>query len=201
VSAAAEAEVDHADISIVPLEADDERGVDEVASLLVRSFQVASPNWVPTSERAREVVVEALSPAHINRAFVLAGRIMGWIGARHDYGAVWELHPLVVAENVRGRGIGRALVDAIVGLVEEQGALTLLLGTSDESGLTNLFGRDLFRQPLDILQNIEAARGHPLGFWLNVGFAVVGVVPDAEGIGKPTILLAKAVGRARGSRR
>ncbi len=82
---------------------------------------------------------------------------------------------------MRGRGIGRALLDEIVDLVDEQGALTLLLGTSDEANLTNLAGRDLFRDPLAISQSIEAARAHPLGFWLKVGFAVVGVVPDAEG--------------------
>ena len=35
--------------------------------------------------------------------------------------------------------------------------------------------------------------------WLKVGFAVVGVVPDAVGIGKPTILLAKPI-RPRRSR-
>lgn len=190
-------EVDRADATVVSLEAEDERAIDEVASLLVRSFRVVSPNWVPTLERAREVVVEALAPGYINRALVLAGRIVGWVGARHDYGAVWELNPLAVDESSRGRGIGRALVDEVVGLVDEQGGLTLLLGTSDEADLTNLAGRDLFRDPLAILQIIEAPRAHPLGFWLKVGFAVVGVVPDAEGIGKPTILLAKPIGLGR----
>lgn len=189
--------MDRGDATVVSLEAEDERGIDEVALLLVRSFRVVSPNWVPTLERAREVVVEALAPGSINRAVVRAGRIVGWVGARHDYGAVWELHPLVVDESVRGRGVGRALVDEIVDLVDEQGALTLLLGTSDEANLTNLAGCDLFRDPLAFLQSIEAARAHPLGFWLKVGFAVVGVVPDAEGIGKPTILLAKPIGPRR----
>ena len=98
---------------------------------------------------------------------------------------------------MRGRGIGRALVNEIVRLVEQEGALTLLLGTSDEANLTNLADRDLFRDPPAALRSIEAKRLHPLGFWLKVGFAVVGVVPDAEGIGKPTILLAKPLGRGR----
>ncbi|MBC8069640.1 MAG: GNAT family N-acetyltransferase [Deltaproteobacteria bacterium] len=188
-------EVDRADIIIVPIAAKDERGIDEVAGLLVRSFRVVSPTWVPTIDLARDVVVEALAPGYINRALLSGDRIVGWIGARHDYGSVWELHPLVVDEAVRGGGIGRTLVDEITRLVEAEGALTLVLGTSDEAGLTNLAGRDLFRDPLAALQSIEAARVHPLGFWLKVGFAVVGVVPDAEGLGKPTIMLAKPVGR------
>jgi aminoglycoside 6'-N-acetyltransferase I len=189
--------VNQADVTILPLEAEDERAIDEVSSLLMRSFRVVSPNWLPTMEHAREVVVEALAAGNINRALLTGGRIVGWIGARHDYGSVWELHPLVVDETMHGRGIGRALVDEIVRLVEQEGALTLLLGTSDEANLTNLADRDLFGDPLAALRSIEAKRVHPLGFWLKVGFAIVGVVPDAEGLGKPTILLAKPLGRGR----
>jgi aminoglycoside 6'-N-acetyltransferase I len=36
-----------------------------------------------------------------------------------------------------------------------------------------------------------------LGFWQRVGYTVVGVIPDAEGPGKPTILLAKRTERGR----
>ena len=186
-----------ADVKIVSLEADDEDRIGEVCSLLARSFRVLSPNWVPTRDRAREVVLDALEPGNINRLLLDGDRVAGWVGARRDYGCVWELHPMVVDESMRGRGHGRALVDDVVRLAEEQGALTLSLGTSDEVGLTSLAARDLFEEPLAALQEIEAAREHPLGFWLAVGFTVVGVFPDAEGIGKPTILLAKPIGRRR----
>jgi aminoglycoside 6'-N-acetyltransferase I len=72
-------------------------------------------------------------------------------------------------------------------LVAERGALTLLVGTSDETDRTTLFGADLYDAKL------RSIRSHPLDFYLKVGFTVVGVVPDAEGPGQPTITLAKRV--------
>ncbi len=179
---------------IVTLGRADEDRITAVAELLLRSFRDLSPTWVPTLEAARSKVLEGLEPGMLSRILLIEGRVGGWVGARHDYGSVWELHPLVVDEGIRGRGYGRALVNDVERLVAERGALTLLLGTSDEVGRTTLFGRDLFRDPLRALHKIELIGTHPLGFWQRVGYRVVGVVPDAEGSGKPTILLAKRIG-------
>lgn len=184
------------DADIRPIHACDEGRIAEVCSLLVHSFRESSPDWVPTTARARKVVDDALAPGCINRILVLNDRVVGWVGLRHDYGAVWELHPLVVDAALRRRGYGRQLVDAAETLAAHQGGFTLVLGTSDEVGLTSLSGKDLFRDPLAELRELRAAASHPVGFWLNVGFTIVGVVPDAEGEGKPTILLAKRLVRA-----
>jgi len=88
----------------------DEDRILEVCELLVRSFRDLSPTWVPTVEAARAKVVGALEPGMLSRVLLIDGRVVGWVGARHDYGSVWELHPLVVDEGMRGRGYGRALV-------------------------------------------------------------------------------------------
>jgi aminoglycoside 6'-N-acetyltransferase I len=175
----------------------DEVWIADVAELLVRSFRDLSPTWLPTVEAAREAVIEALEPGMLSRILLLGDRVVGWVGARHDYGSVWELHPLVVDETTRGRGFGRVLVDDIERLAAREGGLTLVLGTSDELGNTTLAGQDLFRDPLAALRDIAATDAHPLGFWRKLGFTVVGVVPDAEGLGKPSILLAKPIGRGR----
>lgn len=174
---------------------DDGAWIAEVCELLVRSFRDLSPTWLTTTEAARSAVTEALQPGMFSRILLVDDRVVGWVGARHDYGVVWELHPLVVDESMRGRGFGRVLVEDIERLAAGEGGLTLLLGTSDEMANTTLAGQDLFRDPLTALRDLEASAAHPLGFWRKIGFTVVGVVPDAEGLGKPTIQLAKRIGR------
>ena len=173
----------------------DEHHIAQVCELLVHSFRDLSPTWVPTVEAARSKVLEALEPGMISRMLLVGGRVAGWAGARHNYGSVWELHPLVVDEDSRRRGYGCALVNDIESVVAREGALTLLVGTSDEMARTSLAGQDLFRDPIGALRDLQSTGDHPLGFWKRVGYTVVGLVPDAEGLGKPTILLAKRVGR------
>jgi aminoglycoside 6'-N-acetyltransferase I len=70
----------------------------------------------------------------------------------------------------------------------------MLLSTSDESARTSLFGRELYEDPLAVLDNIAVTGPHPLEFWKAVGYRVVGVIPDAEGLGMPSIMLAKRLG-------
>lgn len=111
----------------------DEGRIVEVCELLVRSFRDLSPTWVPTVDAARAKVVEALEPGMLSRVLLIDDRVVGWVGARHDYGSVWELHPLVVDEAMRGRGDGRALVDDVECLAAGRGALTMLLGTTREN--------------------------------------------------------------------
>lgn len=172
----------------------DEELIGQVSELLVRSFRELSPTWVPTIDAARLNVLECLEPEMLSRVLLVDGSVVGWVGARHDYGSVWELHPLAVDEAQRGRGYGRALVEDVERLVAQRGALTMQVGTSDEVGRTSLAGVDLFRDPLGALRNMTATGPHPLGFWKAIGYTVVGVTPDAEGPGKPTILLTKRVG-------
>jgi aminoglycoside 6'-N-acetyltransferase I len=42
---------------------------------------------------------------------------------------------------------------------------------------------------------LENRRGHPFTFYRKQGFVLVGVIPDANGFGKPDILMAKRVAR------
>jgi aminoglycoside 6'-N-acetyltransferase I len=177
----------------------DEGRIVEVCELLVRSFRDLSPTWVPTVDAARDKVLEALAPGMLSRVLLIDDRVVGWVGARHDYGSVWELHPLVVDEAMRGRGYGLALVHDVECLDAGKGALTMLLGTSDEVGRTTLTGQDLFLDVIAALRDLKLTGAHPLGFWQRAGYTVVGVIPDAEGPGQPTILLAKRIRRPSSS--
>ena len=52
---------------------------------------------------------------------------------------------------------------------------------------------DVFPGVLARVAAAEDRAGHPFAFYQRVGFEVVGVIPDANGPGKPDILMAKRV--------
>ncbi len=78
--------------------------------------------------------------------------------------------------------------------MREKGAITLMLGSDDQDGMTTLSGIDLYENLWDAVASIQNLRGHPYEFYQKLGYRIIGVVPDANGIGKPDILMAKRVG-------
>ncbi len=168
--------------------------VQATARLLFESFRDRTPAW-PDMDSALAEVLESLEPGRISRVMVVEGsQVIGWIGAQPQYdGNVWELHPLVVAEARRGRGLGRALVADLERQVAARGGRTLWLGADDESFETSLGGVDLYADVPAALRQASGHRPHPLGFYRRLGFTLVGVLPDANGPGKPDIFLAKPV--------
>jgi aminoglycoside 6'-N-acetyltransferase I len=181
---------------ISPFPTDDESVGEQAAALLVEGFRLHWPRAWPDREAARREVAEALDPARICFVAIEPGRgLVGWIGGQPQYdGNVWELHPLVVAEDRRGLGHGRALVLAFEREAARRGGLTAWLGTDDEDGRTSLSGADLFADPWAQVASIRNLAGHPYGFYQRLGYAIVGVVPDANGRGRPDILMAKRLG-------
>jgi aminoglycoside 6'-N-acetyltransferase I len=166
------------------------------AQLLVDGFRDHWPDAYETRKEALETVDECRALGPVRAAVDADGEVIGWVGVRHNYARVWELHPLVVTGHAREQGVGRALVEAVEKLAADRGGLTLQLGSDDEDDMTSLAGVDLYPDPLRHLSAIEDRKRHPFGFYLKCGFSVVGVVPDANGFGKPDIILAKRVARA-----
>ncbi|HEY3804964.1 MAG TPA: GNAT family N-acetyltransferase [Kofleriaceae bacterium] len=177
-------------MEISPLRTDDRL---QAAELVAEAFP--HPNGWPTIELALEEVDESLA----HRACLAArdgDQLLGWVAATGLYrGRVWELHPLVVRDRARGGGIGSALVDALARDVAARGGLTLWVGTDDDRGETNLAHVELYPAPLDHVRRIEAPASHPLGFYVRAGFALSGIIPDANGSGLPAILLARRLAR------
>lgn len=184
---------------IVDLSTAGEQAARQAAELLVRLFAHLPSGW-HTLEEALDEVRESLAPDRVSRvALDEGGDVLGWIGAIPMYqGHVWELHPLVVRPERHRQGIGRALVADLERLAWERGVATLLVATDDEDGRTNLFGADLYPDVLAWAAHLKDVGGHPLAFYRKCGFVVVGLIPDANGFGKPDILMAKRVTGPKG---
>jgi aminoglycoside 6'-N-acetyltransferase I len=167
----------------------------QAARLLNVAFAEHWPNAWSTFEDAFEEVNEILKPGHILRVALENGEVLGWVGGHPDYdGHVWELHPLVVDPARQRQGIGAALVRDFEQQVKARGGITILLGSDDEDGMTSLAFTDLYEDTWQKIRDLRNLKGHPYEFYQKMGFTVVGVVPDANGPGKPDILLAKRVG-------
>jgi aminoglycoside 6'-N-acetyltransferase I len=180
---------------IVPLTSHDTTAVQQAASLLVVAFREHWPDAWPDMDAALEEVNECVEAENICLAAVDGdGRVLGWIGARPAYGVTgWELHPLVVDPARQGEGIGRALVWELEAQVCRRGGITIFLGSDDEDGMTSLAGVDLYSDVTGHIADIRNLKRHPFEFYRKLGYVIVGVIPDANGLGKPDILLAKRV--------
>jgi aminoglycoside 6'-N-acetyltransferase I len=175
---------------IEDVSAGDADAIAQAAALLVAAF----PRWTPTLTAAREEIAALLASDHICLGAYADDALLGWVGASPAYSHAWELHPLVVREDARRQGVGRALVAALEDRVRRRGALTLYLGADDDGPAprTSAGGIDLFPGALAHAAALRAA-DHPVGFYRRLGFEVVGLIPDANGPGKPDVLMAKRV--------
>lgn len=97
-----------------------------------------------------------------------------------------------MAPDCQRRGIGSALMAALEARARSEGVLTLFLGSDDDYGGTNLFGRALWPGVASHITGVETtARGHAMSFYLRHGYEIVGLLPDVNGAGRPDIMLAK----------
>jgi aminoglycoside 6'-N-acetyltransferase I len=169
--------------------------IQQAAQLLVDAFRQHWPDAWPTLAEGLEEVHEMLESERICRIAVdEQGSLLGIIGGIPGYdGKVWELHPLAVQPSRQGQGIGRALVEDFEEQVRLKGGLTITLGSDDEDSMTSLSDVDLYENLWEKLRDIRNLKGHPFGFYQKMGYVITGVVPDANGIGKPDILMSKRV--------
>jgi aminoglycoside 6'-N-acetyltransferase I len=181
-------------VRIEDLRSADQDAVEQTARLLVDAFRGHTDSW-PDVETALEEVRESFGERRLSRiARDEDGRVLGWIGGISRYsGHVWEIHPLAVLTDHQRRGIGRLLVEDFERLAAERGANALTLGSDDEDGRTSLSGVDLYPDPLAALAQIRNVGGHPFEFYQKCGFVLAGVLPDANGFGRPDIFMTKRV--------
>lgn len=163
----------------------------EAAHILTDSI----PYGWPTLQEAQEEIKERLIPENTLLAAIEGQEVLGWGGILPGYdGRVFELHPLAVREDWRRKGIGTELVKSLEEAARDRGGLTMQLGAVDEvgDGETSFAHVDLFD---DLPRRIcEFDPGtHQSGFYMKLGYRIIGVMPDANGIGKPDIYLGKSL--------
>jgi aminoglycoside 6'-N-acetyltransferase I len=158
---------------------------------------IAGPSYkAPGQAEAEAASFGGGDPERFALAALESEQLLGWIGAVRGYSHSLELHPLVVDPPLHRQGVGRALVAALEARALKDGYLAIHLGADDEVGGTSLFGADVFPGALAKLAAITATeRGHPFFFYRRLGYEPVGLIPDANGFGKPDILMSKRLGR------
>ena len=163
------------------------------AELLVAGFRENWPEAWPTLASAVATVDDCIVQERVSRvALGDGGHLFGWTCAAPEYaGRSWELLIIVVDAAHRRHGVGRALLTDLEARVGQRGGLSIWLGSDDENEMTSIAGIDLYPDVLDKLSAIENVKGHPFEFYRKLGYSIVGVIPDANGIGKPDILMAK----------
>ncbi|MCL2530871.1 MAG: GNAT family N-acetyltransferase [Oscillospiraceae bacterium] len=179
-------------MNIVSIQAINQTQREQAAQMLHEAFPHA---W--SVDDAWQEIDEILQQCNDGEPEILAAmhddKVIGWAGMIPTYdGHVWELHPLVVRCDWQGKGVGSALVQAIEEVARARGGLTLWAGSDDESNATNLANANLYDNLPQRLQGFNSGR-HPTAFYQTLGFAIVGVMPDANGPGKPDIFMAKSL--------
>ena len=160
----------------------------EAAELLIESFPHSY------SSCAVEEIEKCLNKDRIAIMAVEDDQIVGFVSAIPQYGITgWELHPIVVRKVKQYRGIGTLLIQALEKEVALKGGITIYLGTDDEFTKTSLSNEDLYENTFDKIMNIKNFKKHPYEFYQKMGYKIVGVIPDANGIGKPDIWMAKRI--------
>lgn len=180
-----------AQVELRDLNDSDETERREAARILRVALAHVPSAWKDEASAREEVGRFVGNPERLGILARHGVRVCGWIGAIRQSRFAWELHPLVVDPPYQGQGCGTVLVRALEAAARAEGVVTLWLGTDDDFGGTNLYGRNLYPDVLGNLRQLRATTGHAFTFYQRLGYTVTGVLPDADGPGRHDILMAR----------
>ncbi len=124
------------------------------------------------------------------------GAPIGWLRMEHFRGQVSAEVKLVAVHPARRRqGVGCTLVMAAEERMRASGCVTMLATVGDTRGRTNLYGVDVTEDAPRLLADFSCHADHPAGFFLQIGYRLVGLLPDAYGPGKHDLTLARRIVR------
>ncbi len=160
----------------------------EASELLIESFPHSY------SDCAIQEIEKCLEEDRIAIMATEDGHLIGFVAAIPQYGITgWELHPIVVRKSQQFKGVGTLLIKALEKEVANSGGITIYLGTDDEFNKTSLSNNNLYEDMFTKIESIKNYKKHPYEFYVKMGYKIVGVIPDANGIGKPDIWMAKSI--------
>lgn len=166
-----------------------------MAEILLDGFSDTGTVGWSTMEECLEEVNDSLEKKKISRIAINDTKeVLAWtIGEEIYEGYTWELALLVVRRDSKRKGIGRKMLEDFEEQVLKRGGSVVFLGSDDENNRTSLGGRELYPNPLEHLANIKNLGGHPYEFYQKCGYTITGVIPHANGFGKPDIWLTKSL--------
>jgi aminoglycoside 6'-N-acetyltransferase I len=182
-------------MKIITLTEEKDHLIQQAGKLLVDAFgEHWSEAW-PSLEEGLQEIHGMLGAERICRIMLDDdGNLLGIVGGIPLYdGHVWELHPLAVQPDMQGRGIGKALIEDFEEQVRQRNGLTITLGADDEDNMTSLSGVDLYDNFWEKVREIRNLKRHPFEFYQKMGYVITGIVPDANGVGKPDIIMSKRI--------
>lgn len=179
-------------VTVHELKATDSQYIPAMATILHLAFRENWSNAWETLDEASDEARDLLIPDNFVFAAFDDDTLCGWVGGIPEYdGNVLELHPLCVHPDYQKRGVGRLLVMALENAAREANFLTMTLGTDDPNNMTSLSQVDLYDELYQHIKDVQNIKEHPYEFYQKLGYTITGVIPDANGIGQPDILMCK----------
>ena len=167
----------------------------QMTEILHDGFSDTGTNAWQTIEECFEEVENSLDDEKISRIAVDENeKVLAWTIGAEIYDVTWELELLVVRRDSKLQGIGRKMLADFEEQVRMRKGSVVFLGSDDENNRTSLGGIELYPNPLEYLTNIKNLGGHPFEFYQKCGYTIIGVIPHANGFGKPDIWLSKQIG-------
>ena len=167
----------------------------QAVQLLLETFPKANM-WPDLDEdTAIETVEESIVKENICIGLKINDRLIGWGCLCPGYwGKTWELHPFAVLTEFQGKGYGYILMNEIEKRAQEKGAIGIILGSGDEEKLTSLSKKEINDENIfEEIKNIKNIGNHPYEFYKKCGYMIYGIIPNAYGQYKSSILMWKDI--------
>jgi len=170
----------------------DENLNSQMAEILLDGFSDTGTAAWSTMEECVKEVRDSLPEERISRIAVDENdKVLAWTIGDGVYDVTWELELLVVRRDSKLKGVGRKMLKDFENEVKKRKGTSVFIGSDDENNRTSLGGIELYPNPLEHLAKLKNLGGHPYEFYLKCGYTITGVIPHANGFGKPDIWMTK----------